>query len=81
MTIEDFSKHKKRKDKNTTSNMSWLKSVYNPKMFRRKVKEPVSQTSENEEYEHKVMTYIAILVVVMLFILAFAILKKYGLVD
>ena len=81
MTIENFSKHKKRRNKNTTSNVSWLKSVYNPKMFRRNVKKPVSQTSENEKYEHKVMTYIAFLVVVLLFILAYAILKKYGLVD
>lgn len=81
MTIEDFSKHRKRKDKNTTSTRSWLKSVYNPKMFRRKAKQPVSQTSENEKYEHKVMAYVAILVVVMFFILTVAVLKKIGLVE
>lgn len=82
MGVVDFKKHKrKNKSKSTSLAASWIKSVYNPKNFRRKNKGNSQQDFEPQPTEQKVMAYIGVLVVVMVFILVYAVLKKNGLVD
>jgi len=82
MSVEDFSKYKRKKtQKASTQDAGWLNSVYNPKIFRRKKDKEENKNEKRHSYEYKVMAYIGILSVVMVFILAYAVLKKNGLVD
>jgi len=80
MSVEDFKKHKKRK-KSSASNASWLKAVYNPKIFRRLEKVQRSQSERQQPAEYRMMAYIGVLVVVMVFILVYAVMRKTGLVE
>ena len=82
MSVEDFRKYKKKKKKESSElNTSWLKSVYNPQIFRGRKRELSQQNTNYQPTEYKLMAYIAVLVVVMVFILAYAVLKKNGLVE
>ena len=82
MSVEDFRKHKKKKKKGSSEpNTNWLKSVYNPQTFRRRKRGLSQQNTNYQPAEHKVMAYIAVLAVVMVFILVYAVMKKNGLVE
>lgn len=82
MSVEDFNEHKRRRrTKDTGLATSWLKAVYNPKIFRRKIKGNAKQTGIPQSAEYKVMAYLGVLVVLIVFILVYAVLRKNGLVD
>lgn len=80
MSVEDFNKHKRGK-RSSASNARWLKAVYNPKIFRRLEKVQRSQTERQHPAEFRIMACIAVLVVVMVFILVYAVMRKTGLVE
>jgi hypothetical protein len=82
MSVEDFRKYKKKKKKSGSEpNTSWQKSVYNPRIFRGQ-KKPLSQKNTSyQPAEQKEVNYVSLLIVVMVVILGYAVMKKYGLVE
>jgi hypothetical protein len=82
MSVENFNEHKRKKRRRSSEvNADWLKTVYNPKIFRRQTKGKIRQNTNQQPAENKVMAYIAVLVVVMVFILIYGVMRKNGLVD
>ena len=82
MSVEDFNKHKRRKKLRSSSiNSGWLKSVYNPKEFRKINQKQLNQKTKSKILEKKVISYIVVLGVAMVFLLVYAVLKKKGLVE
>ena len=82
MSVEDFNEHKrKRKKASSKPKTNWLKTIYNPRIFRRGNKRHMSQPEQGTHVEYKVTAYIFVLIVVLAFILIFAFLKKSGLVE
>jgi hypothetical protein len=82
MSVHDLKEYKrKRRRKAALREISWKKSIYHPKTFRWKSKFNTSQSVNDESVEHKVMPRIVVMVVVIVFMLVYAALKKYGLID
>lgn len=80
MSVEDFNEHKKKKRSSATK-ASWLNAVYNPKLFRRLAKGGRNQNDSQQPAEYRLMAYIAVLIVIMVFILVYAVMRKNGLVN
>ena len=82
MSVHDIKEYKRnRRRKAALREISWKKSVYDPKTFRWKLKFNTRQSTKNEPVEHTVMPRIVVMLIIIVFILVYSPLKKHGLID